>query len=399
MPSPFHETERSTRPYRELPELHRLLDTMIEFDEEAPQRPSLAEALQHIHGEGRYVRGEEVGRGAMGTVFKAEDRDLGRTVAWKQLRREGSTMRAKRFVHEAQLMGQLEHPGILPVHELGVVDRGEFYYVMRYVRGDTTLQHVISSLQEGDPQAHAYFTMERRVRIIQQVADTLYYAHRKGVVHRDIKPANIMVGSQGQVYVVDWGLAKVDSKEDESGEVPLQVENIQTAPGAIIGTPLYMSPEQLYGKVDPRADIYSLCTVLYELLSLHHPLWDEPPEEMSVLTSDLMERVPTPAEDHWSPLNRRVPRALSLTCAKGLAKTRGDRFQSMKELELELQSWAEGRGPVVCTTTFMIRALEILRRQLDARPRLFTALVVVALTLCLVSAVVAVWAVVTLGGH
>lgn len=192
----------------------------------------------------KYTFVKELGRGGMGIVCLAEDRELDRLVAIKVL----NTLEdlGERMIREAQIIARLEHPGIVPVHDVGTLPDGRIYYAMKYVRG--------SRLDEYAAQGAS---LRDRLRKFQSVCDAVAFAHAHDVIHRDLKPQNIMIGSFGEVLVLDWGVAKLVDREDDTVE------------GTVIGTQNYMSPEQARGEIDQldeRADIYSLGAVLSFLL-------------------------------------------------------------------------------------------------------------------------------------
>src|SRR6187402_1885454 len=208
----------------------------------------------------------ELGRGGMRRIHPATDRNLLRHVALKRLDRELAKVPMYRegFIAEAQMTGQLEHPNIVPVHELAVSSEGVPYFTMKLVQGinfDTWLRdpsHAVGSterLQEG-------------LEIFLKVCDAMAYAHHRGVIHRDLKPENIMVAGFGQVYLMDWGLARLTKTRPASGE-RAQME----APGAV-GTPTFMAPEQARGNpedMDERSDVFGLGAILYEIVSGRMP--------------------------------------------------------------------------------------------------------------------------------
>ena len=197
----------------------------------------------------KYTFVKELGRGGMGTVYLAEDRDLDRLVAIKILNTPDITEDLRnRMIREAQIIARLEHPGIVSVHDVGTLPDGRIYYAMKYVRG-SRLDEYSAPLRD-------------RLRKFQSVCDAVAFAHAHGVIHRDLKPQNIMIGSFGEVLVLDWGVAKICDDPRPSAAY-------QTSDGTVIGTPNYMSPEQACGEVDQldeRADIYSLGAVLAFLL-------------------------------------------------------------------------------------------------------------------------------------
>ena len=198
----------------------------------------------------KYTFVKELGRGGMGAVHLAEDRELDRLVAIKVLNTPEITDDLRdRMVREAQIIARLEHPGIVPVHDVGTLPDGRIYYAMKYVRG--------SRLDEYAAQGAS---LRDRLRKFQAVCDAVAFAHAHGVIHRDLKPQNIMIGSFGEVLVLDWGVAKLISLRDDLREIE----------GTIIGTRNYMSPEQARGEIDQldeRSDIYSLGAVLSFLLN------------------------------------------------------------------------------------------------------------------------------------
>ena len=326
----------------------------------------------------RYVVREEVGRGGMGKVMRVEDQDLNREVAMKVLlldKVDGEQV--GRFIEEAQISSQLEHPNMLPVHDFGVNPDGQLFFTMKYVRGHQDLASLIDRLRDGDQEAFARYTFERRVQIIQQVCHALHYAHERGVLHRDIKPSNIVVGEHGEVYLVDWGVAKIVAPETER-KVKGTGRIAHTEQGTWLGTPAYMAPEQVLGRpgeLDARTDVYALCAVLYELLTLNYYLGNVG-EEMTDLVGAILNRNPPDAEDWFDPLNGRVPRALSRILRAGLKKRKADRFQSAKELNEALQAWLEGNAPVVCPGTAIQRGLAGYIRLIDRRPVLLPAVTI-----------------------
>ena len=198
----------------------------------------------------KYTFVKELGRGGMGVVCLAEDRELNRLVAIKVINTLTEDL-GDRMIREAQIIARLEHPGIVPVHDVGTLPDGRVFYAMKYVRG--------SRLDEYAAQGAS---LRDRLRKFQAVCDAVAFAHAHGVIHRDLKPQNIMIGAFGEVLVLDWGVAKI---RDDSRSSPAY----QTSDGTVIGTENYMSPEQARGEVDQldeRADIYSLGAVLSFLL-------------------------------------------------------------------------------------------------------------------------------------
>lgn len=225
----------------------------------------------------KYRISHELARGGMGTVYLAEDTELNRHVAIKVLSSPEITSDLKeRMIREAQIIARLEHPGIVPVHDVGVLPDGRVFYAMKYVRG-----------RRLDDYAAETDSIRDRVRKFQAACDALAFAHAHGVIHRDLKPENIMIGSFGEVLVLDWGVAKILRKHEPASEadtlmLPGNNSNHKpgdTTHGTIIGTRHYMSPEQARGEIDrldERSDVYSLGAVLYFLLTNQSPSTTRP---------------------------------------------------------------------------------------------------------------------------
>ena len=213
----------------------------------------------------KYTFVKELGRGGMGTVYLAEDRELNRLVAIKVLNTPEVTDDLRsRMIREAQIIARLEHPGIVPVHDAGTLPDGRVFYAMKFVRGSRL-----------DEYAAQNASLRDRLRKFQAACDAVAFAHAHGVIHRDLKPQNIMIGSFGEVLVLDWGVAKikpqvnVDEHRSGSNLGSSAFTGGDTNHGTIIGTQHYMAPEQARGEIDQldeRADVYSLGAVLSFLL-------------------------------------------------------------------------------------------------------------------------------------
>jgi len=231
---------------------------------ESPGLPAALVAEEKIPTPPHLVVRRELGRGAMGHVHPASDRNLLRDVALKRLDKSllGKAFFRDAFVAEAQITGQLEHPNIVPVHELAIDEHGVPYFTMKLVQG-TSFDGWLATRKPGTVER-----IEEGIEILIKVCDAVAYAHHRGVIHRDIKPENIMVGDFGQVYLMDWGLARLLRTEPASGKSAMM-----NAAGPV-GTPQFMSPEQARGnpaEVDERSDIFGLGALLFEILSGHGP--------------------------------------------------------------------------------------------------------------------------------
>jgi serine/threonine protein kinase len=339
-----------------------------------PRPVATEEGMQLVeHERPRYEMVKRLGEGAFGEVELCVDNDIERRVALKRLKpdmHDPDTI--SRFTAEIQTVGQLEHPGIVPVHDVGLDERG-FFFVMKFVEGDT-LEHIIDRLRAKDPDYRSRFSVEVRVEMFVQLCRAVQFAHSKGWVHRDIKPANVMVGPFGEVMLMDWGLAKkvgTDGRLDASGANPA-ASAYGTMLGYAIGTPAYMSPEQARGehdKTDARSDVYALCAVFFELMGLKHYLSRKDTLE------EILEAVKT--EQPMGALSMHhqleIPPEYAWIIARGLDKDPDRRFQSVAALAQRVQAAMEGRGPVQCPCTGMKRVGGAWSRFIDRQPNLAVA--------------------------
>ena len=286
--------------------------------------------------------GKELGRGAMGHVHPALDRNLLRHVAMKRLDLAHTVheMYVQGFIAEAQMTGQLEHPNIVPVHELEVSERGVPYFTMKLVQGESLQAWLRNPWRSPGSEER----MEEGLEIFLKICDAIAYAHHRGVIHRDLKPENIMVGDYGQVYVMDWGLAKLTRTRPASGE-DAQME----AEGAV-GTPMYMAPEQARGipsEMDDRTDVFGLGALLYEIVSGHRPYGD---------SYDVNQLLKMAEEGAVVPIGRateglRVPRRLEEIVTKALQPAPEARYQTVVELQNDVRAFLRG-GLHLPTQTF-----------------------------------------------
>jgi serine/threonine-protein kinase len=338
-----------------------------------------------------------LGEGGMGEVVLAKDHDIERTVALKRLPQNCDLGRVLRFVEEIRTVGQLEHPNIVPVHDVGVDATGRYYFVMKHLQGET-LEQIISRLRSGDPAAHARFTFPVRVQLFLGILHALAYAHQQGFIHRDLKPANVMVGPFGEVTVMDWGLAKriraPEAKGDGAAAIsgPRDGTVLQTQLGAIMGTPLYMSPEQARGAhdtLDERSDLYSAAVLFHELLTLEHYLSGR--SDLQAVLEGVKTVSPQRQTSNARGPEYQVPAELEWFIDRAMQKDPAQRFGSVKEMEDELQAILRGECRVQCPRTFAKRMLTESAGALDRRPMLFlgsVALTVVVLLGALVTAAV-----------
>jgi eukaryotic-like serine/threonine-protein kinase len=292
-----------------------------------------------------------LGRGGMGEVWRVHDRDLNRIVALKAIRSElveHENARA-RFVEEAQCTSQLQHPGTVPVHDIGRLGDGRLYFTMREVRGDS-MANVIRDLHDASRggswgETATGWTFRRLIDAFLRVCDAVAYAHERGVVHRDLKPANVMLADHGEVLVTDWGIAKILGRA--SIDVPAIVTDrsidseAQTRAGTIAGTPPYMPPEQADGRIDlidARSDVYALGAVLYELMT------GRPPSDgyQPIPIQERVWRAPREGEEERLAIRAPIPVELIRICERAMQPEPAARFAHAGELASVVAAWLDG---------------------------------------------------------
>jgi serine/threonine protein kinase len=280
----------------------------------------------------RYSVVEEIGRGGMGTVYLAIDDDLGREVAVKIPNGMPGAVLEERLRAEARVLARLEHPGIVPVHDVGRLQDGRLFYVMKRVRGRTLREH-LDELPD----------LTERLRIFERICEPVSFAHAHGIIHRDLKPENIMLGAYGEVMVMDWGVAKTlaDSGQADRGDEPAAGDGTQ--PGTVVGTRGFMPPEQARGEagaVDRRADIYSLGAILFLLLT-----GDAPDADASRAI--------------WR--HRDVPKPLRAICARALSADPADRYDRVSDVADDVARYRAGHAVVAYEENAVERVVRLAR--------------------------------------
>ncbi len=360
---------------------------------------------------GRYLLKKFHARGGMGEIWVTEDSVIGRQVALKKMRGEPRPDQKDQFLREAQVTGQLEHPGIVPVHELGVDEDGQPFYVMKFIQGHT-LKEVIADYHASPPSpstplppgargASSPLSPQGRgvggegegsvprevqglklLQIFQSVCQAVAYAHARGVIHRDLKPDNVMVGSYGETLVLDWGLAKpVGTSDEASDSVPVRLtftgDSLETHEGAIKGTPSYMSPEVAEGRVadvDQASDIYLLGATLYQILTGKRP---REAKKVAELLEMARKTPPVPPRR----IDRSIPRALEAICLKAMAHRKEDRYATAQALAEDVQRYLAGEPVLAYRENIWERAWRWIKRHRVALGRTAAALGVLGLVL------------------
>jgi serine/threonine-protein kinase len=287
----------------------------------------------------------EIAQGGMGMVRKVFDTLLLRQIAMKTMAPDfiNQAEARERFIQEAQITGQLEHPNIVPLYDTGQIDGIGDYFTLKLVRG-RTLAEELTVLRECKTSEE---DLLRVVQMMLKVCDAIGFAHSRGVVHRDLKPSNLMIGEYGQVYVVDWGVAVVaDSKTGDPPSVSVSGECV--AAGSPAGTPGYMAPEQALGasgNVDKRSDVYALGAILYQVLTGNAPHPSHDPTSGLLRVAD--RRIPFPESSKIWP---RIPATLGKIAMKALEPNADDRYQTVLELRHDLDNFlAAGDWFETCT--------------------------------------------------
>lgn len=280
---------------------------------------------------GRYESLREYARGGMGVVYQARDSQIGRDVAIKHLQSRYSTDSSAftRFINEAKLAGRLEHPGVVPVYDMGESESGTPYYSMKLVEGKT-YESLIAEVHQGSVPAK----LRELLSVLISVSRTIAYAHDRQVIHRDLKPANIIVGNYGDNIVLDWGLAKeLDAPEDAKESLCAEPALELTQVGTVMGTPAYMAPEQAKGdlaSINQLTDIYALGAILFHAITGQPPITSR--EEFQQLSQG---RLRVNARN----VKSNVPEPLSAICQKAMALTPARRYESANQFADELESY------------------------------------------------------------
>ncbi|MCM8526842.1 MAG: protein kinase [Lentisphaeraceae bacterium] len=376
---------------------------MVEYSKTIYEEPLPSVDSEHVEGIKKnrkagscYSGFSVVSKGGMGTILRTTDTNCGREIAMKMCTSKAEEGEAlERLLHEARVTANLEHPNIIPVHEINCDTNDNVYFTMKYVQGDN-LETVISMLRKNDPVYLENYSLSRLLNIFLRICDGVAFAHSKGVIHRDLKPENIMVGDYGEVLIMDWGIAKVlseteeESRQADSNFIACHLaggkDHKKTLCGAVFGTPAFMAPEQIKGNnhlVDKTTDIYALGGILYSILGLRYPIMES--EISELFARAVVGDIVPPAKLKCSKNKRLmhlpghcVPESLSSVAMKALSIEQKERYQSIPFLQEDIRAYLGGFA-TNAEEASSLRKLELLLNRHSMLFLLFTFIICTAL--------------------
>ena len=323
-----------------------------------------AKAKDLLVKDDKYSINKLIAKGGMAVVFEAKDKNCRRKVALKVIHDSHSKNPEviHRFIEEAQIAAQLDHPNILPIYDLNIDGQDKPFYAMKMVKG-YTLEEIIQKVRSEDKEFTEEYNLNKFLQIFIKICEAVNFAASKGVIHRDLKPENIMIGKFGEVFIMDWGIAKILDGKSEEPNAADSLDNIiesikhdenfeiaTTMQGQILGTPTFMAPEQVFSEdkeIDNRVDVFALGGILFNILVL-----DTPHEEMNIkelLRNKIAGKIPTPekraAKTGFTlkhlPGNK-IPPSLSSVCQKAMAINPDERYMNAKELQNDVEAYVNG---------------------------------------------------------
>ena len=337
------------KPSQNLKEFEHDIENTVVIDDDQEQKSgdSLLSTLP-LKPQDRYKFIRSIGFGGMKGVLLVHDRDTGRDVAMAIMPdfRDRPVSDLNRFVREAQITAKLEHPNIVPVHDIGIDASGSPFFTMKYLRG-STLAVILRRLRSGDIETASYYNQNRLLQIFMRVCNAVAFAHSRGICHFDLKPGNIHCGDFGEVQVIDWGLSGDEKSTDK-------IERVK-------GTPGYMAPELIVpgGKAGKAADIYALGGILYAILTLDSPLAGLPQQE--VLRRSAAGKIDPP-----SLLESQVSPSLEAICLKAMALDPRDRYETATQLRREINASLSGYAAEAEKASMARNMLLFIRRNIYA---------------------------------
>ncbi|MBE6364082.1 MAG: serine/threonine protein kinase [Lentisphaerae bacterium] len=298
-----------------------------------------------------------IGLGGMGAVFQADDPALQRKVALKILRTNFRNRRAsiEKFVREARITAKIDHPNIVSVHRLGVLENIGVYFTMKHINGEN-LRTILNKLASGDAETVHHYTLRRLLEIFTSSCNAVAAAHDHGILHCDLKPGNIMIGNFGEVLVMDWGVAREKYDPENDGNT--------TAPQGVEGTPVFMAPELLCGQLlypDEQTDVYGLGAILYTILTRGNLPFDVTCEQDTVIMQIVSGEI-IPVKNNL-PKGVRYHRELAAICAKAMAHDRNERYKNVEELKEDIDNYLDGFPVSACSPNFIGRFFKLIRRR------------------------------------
>ena len=358
-------------------------DTVTVFDDSVNNDPALSpEELRSCYDImsaddfRNYGKLRLIGMGGMGMVFQARDPGLQRKVALKILRSDFRNRSAsvKKFVREARMTARIDHPNIVPVHQMGVLENIGVYFTMKHIHGEN-LREIFDKLSSGNEKAKQLYTLRRLLDIFISACNGVTAAHASGVLHCDLKPGNIMIGKFGEVLVLDWGVARenIPAGPMRPGEKPFTDED-----SAVEGTPVFMAPELLCGEIthpDEQTDVYGMGAILYTILTLGKLPFDVTEGSEAVLKKVVNGEI-IPIKNHLSKKDV-YHRELAAICYKAMARDRIDRYTGVEALREDIYNYLNGYPVTACSPNLWNRFIKLIRR----RPLIPSVLLAIALSM------------------
>ena len=320
---------------------NQLIDMSREIDcEEDTLNEALDQVTQYLINEDRYQTLEIIDSGGVKNIYQMMDNHTGRILARAELKTSDSpALERARVINEARLTARLEHPNIIPIHDINCSSDNEPFFTMRLLKGEN-LADILAKLAKNTPEYMQKYSLYALLDIFNKVCSAIEYAHAQGILHLDLKPENIHIGEYGEVFVVDWGLASEHKSHAENACFDKLKEMVNLARIPLMGTPGYMSPEQISKsshELNVRTDIYALGAILYSMLSLTRPCQSQSTDK--IISETLSESFVSPIERNKE---RSIPLALNAVVIKAMAREESKRYQNVRELTSEIQAFLGG---------------------------------------------------------
>jgi serine/threonine protein kinase len=316
----------------------------------------------------KYKFYHSIGRGGMKLIKKVYDKDTSRHIAVAELLNPEDKSQYARFIREAKITANLEHPNIVPIHDIGIDENGTPYFTMKLLRGET-LASVLKKLKDGDPEYLEKWTLPRLLLVFRKICNGIGFAHTKNIIHLDLSPENVQIGQFGDVIILDWGLAKIsgiDDEIDDNYDDEIDEEGydngliLKTVNGEIKGTPGYMAPEQAAGRNterDQRTDIYALGSILYSILTYESPVQTR---HVNKMLSDTIEGRINPIRKNL--INRHIPSALIAVTLKAMRLDPNRRYQTVREMRKEIDAFISGFSTQAEHATLLTKIILFVKR-------------------------------------